>query len=191
MRNEWANPWRRRPVTLMLVVACVGIWLGLGNIEQDKLLFSMPDIMHGEVWRLVTPILLHAGLIHLAFNMWVLVDLGTLVERRIGSVRYAVMVAAIAVSVELCSVRALRTQLRRHVGRQLWAVRLRLGSRAARTNVRTLFAQRSCLHDDGLARALLFRSNRRRRQLGTFVRFGRGRGDRLATQRFAPGKLNT
>jgi rhomboid protease GlpG len=98
MRNEWANPWRRRPITLLMVVACVGLYLGQGDIDTDKLMYSMPDVENGEIWRLVTPILLHGGLLHLLFNMWWLVALGTLIERGIGSLRYVALVLAVALA---------------------------------------------------------------------------------------------
>lgn len=100
MRNEWANPWRRRPITLMLLVACVGIWLGLGDVGEEDLMFSMPDIEQGQVWRLVTPILLHShrNFMHLLFNMWWLLDLGSLIERRIGSLRYVALILPIALA---------------------------------------------------------------------------------------------
>lgn len=39
-----------------------------------------PDILNGEVWRLVTAAFLHAGIIHLAFNMWALYSVGMIVE---------------------------------------------------------------------------------------------------------------
>ncbi len=98
MRNEWARPWRRRPVTMALVITCVGLWLGLGEVNEEKLMFSMPEIEQGQIWRLVTPILLHshATIFHLLFNMWWLIDLGTMIERRLGSIRYVALILTVA-----------------------------------------------------------------------------------------------
>jgi len=45
-------------------------------------------ILAGEVWRLVTSIFLHAGLLHIGLNMWVLMDIGPIVEEIYGSPRY-------------------------------------------------------------------------------------------------------
>lgn len=42
----------------------------------------------GDWWRLVTPLFLHAGLTHLAFNMWALYSLGPFVERFFGRLRF-------------------------------------------------------------------------------------------------------
>jgi rhomboid protease GlpG len=100
LRNEWANPWRRRPVTLVMIIACVALALGVVGPVNADLMFSWPDIQAGEVWRLVTPIFLHASLtanpLHLLFNMFMLYQLGTLVERRLGSIRYVLLVLAVA-----------------------------------------------------------------------------------------------
>ena len=41
-----------------------------------------------EPWRLVTAIFLHGGLLHIGFNMWVLMDIGPMVEEMYGSARY-------------------------------------------------------------------------------------------------------
>jgi rhomboid protease GluP len=42
----------------------------------------------GEWWRFVTPIFLHAGLLHFAFNSYVLLQLGPLVESEFGTERF-------------------------------------------------------------------------------------------------------
>jgi rhomboid protease GluP len=41
-----------------------------------------------QPWRFVMAVFLHASLIHLGFNMWVLLDIGPIVEERFGSARY-------------------------------------------------------------------------------------------------------
>lgn len=48
-------------------------------------------INQGQVWRLFTSMFLHIGLIHLAVNCFSLYNIGTLLERFIGSVRFAVL----------------------------------------------------------------------------------------------------
>jgi len=45
-------------------------------------------ILEGEWWRLVMPIFLHGGLLHIAMNSLFLVDIGPQVERIYGSARY-------------------------------------------------------------------------------------------------------
>ena len=53
----------------------------------------MGDIERGEVWRLVTPILMHCNqILHIVFNLLMFRMLGTLIEVRRGTLRLAVLV---------------------------------------------------------------------------------------------------
>jgi GlpG protein len=58
---------------------------------------ALPEIRHGQLWRLVTPIFIHFGLIHVLFNMLWLRDLGSMIEARQSSWLLALLVLAIAV----------------------------------------------------------------------------------------------
>lgn len=49
-----------------------------------------PLIFVGEWWRLVTAIFLHAGLIHIGFNLWCLFDLGPTVENLFSTPKFIV-----------------------------------------------------------------------------------------------------
>ena len=66
--------------------------MGLGGIAGETLRRlgesrPMPDDI-SQPWRLVTAIFLHGGLLHVGFNMWVLMDIGPMVEEMYGSARY-------------------------------------------------------------------------------------------------------
>ena len=57
-----------------------------------------PAIQEGEAYRLVTAMFLHGGLIHIAFNMMVLMDIGPVVEEVYGSARYLFLYVATGVA---------------------------------------------------------------------------------------------
>lgn len=54
-------------------------------------------IKQGEIWRLVTPCLLHLNVFHLFFNMIWLVVLGKMIEEKIGALRYLILILIVAV----------------------------------------------------------------------------------------------
>jgi len=60
---------------------------GGGSVIENGALFG-PAIADGEYWRLITSGFLHAGLIHIAFNMYLLYILGTMLEPAIGRGRF-------------------------------------------------------------------------------------------------------
>lgn len=66
--------------------------LGLGNVSSgvlQRLGASMPfPIDRAQPWRFVTACFLHANLMHIGFNMWVLIDLGPVLEELYGSARF-------------------------------------------------------------------------------------------------------
>ena len=56
----------------------------------------LPEVMHGEVWRVVTPIFIHFNILHILFNMLWLRDLGSMIEGRQSTRALAILVLAIA-----------------------------------------------------------------------------------------------
>jgi membrane associated rhomboid family serine protease len=84
------------------VIIGIGAFLGgasatSGGIGQSQLLehgaLSRPEIADGEYWRLITAGFLHAGFLHLAFNMFALYVLGTMLEPAIGRLRFGLIYA--------------------------------------------------------------------------------------------------
>lgn len=60
-----------------------------------------PYTLDGEPWRLFTNVFLHVGILHLLFNMYALLFIGVLLERRLGSWRFGIayIITGLAASV--------------------------------------------------------------------------------------------
>ncbi len=93
----WGVMLRHLPVTLAIlaITAAVAVWTGLGRnlhalawlsftpVNSMDQLAASPDL--GQWWRLVSPIFMHFGIMHLAFNALWYWELGRRIELRSGS----------------------------------------------------------------------------------------------------------
>lgn len=52
---------------------------------------SSTAIRAGELWRLLTPLLLHGGILHIGFNMYALIIFGRGLERHFGGTRFLLL----------------------------------------------------------------------------------------------------
>jgi membrane associated rhomboid family serine protease len=104
MRNIYADP----TVTFVLIGINVLLWLGVllsgGNTSSVYIDLAtlgsgtlntgeQIGVAHGEVWRLVTGAFLHdpGNPLHIAFNMYILYWVGTMLEPVLGHVRFVAL----------------------------------------------------------------------------------------------------
>ena len=99
------------PITLILIaisgfVAMISS-LGASSDVLQMLMISqyshngLGDVMAGQVWRLITPIFIHFGLMHLIFNMMWVWDLGRLIEAKKGAQFYLCFILIVGVTSNL------------------------------------------------------------------------------------------
>lgn len=119
-RAEMANTLNRGGIgklTLGLIILCAGIflvmnlndriwgqvfyWLSISNFRAGSGGVGLPEVLHGQVWRLVTPILMHGSFIHILFNLWWLKDLGGVLEWRLGWKPVLLLIIVIAIGSNL------------------------------------------------------------------------------------------
>jgi GlpG protein len=109
----------RAPVTIALLLISIGLTLATHFGRWDSPLLQylfmasfeikgnwitwhyLSEIASGQVWRLVTPIFVHLNVIHLVFNMMMLVSLGAAVELRRGWVHMILLVLVLAIGSNL------------------------------------------------------------------------------------------
>lgn len=103
--------------TSLLILICVVVfaiqlvnetpvwnWLAMEKItpvEGDRLSWNdqgfLPEVRHGQMWRLVTPVFVHGGFLHLLMNMFLFAQLSSAIERRYGWNRLLPLVIVVAV----------------------------------------------------------------------------------------------
>ncbi len=107
--------YRFGPLTYLLILISVGVFIATSLGEKfepvNMLWFSehvhpgsfwrriveLPELRQGQVWRLVTPIFIHMGILHLLFNMMWLADLGSMIEGRQSTALLSRLVLGLAV----------------------------------------------------------------------------------------------
>jgi membrane associated rhomboid family serine protease len=77
-------------VTAFIFEISFGNWTDPEVLHQLGALEPYAVVVQGQYWRLFTALFLHAGFVHLLFNLFALYVLGPPLERSIGSLRFAV-----------------------------------------------------------------------------------------------------
>ena len=93
------------PLTFVLICICIVVAVyskaGYDHESLKRLLLADPEfadrtflaqVRAGEFWRLITPIFIHFGPLHLLFNMMWLYQLGCMIEARLGTFTFALLI---------------------------------------------------------------------------------------------------
>jgi membrane associated rhomboid family serine protease/Flp pilus assembly protein TadD len=114
-----AAPWVRRESSITLTQVILGanvmIFIAMVLASGPSLDFNGQVMVHfganygpftlsGQWWRLLTYMFLHGGLMHIAFNMWCLWDLGALCESLYGRWTFAAIYLTTGIAAGLASV---------------------------------------------------------------------------------------
>ncbi|MBJ7348402.1 MAG: rhomboid family intramembrane serine protease [Thermoleophilaceae bacterium] len=103
VRDE-PSAWQKSPVTVSIIAINVAVFVlglaldggsglmggGIGELQRRGGLFA-PLVANGEWWRIVTSGFLHFGIIHIAFNMFLVYMLGSQIEMALGGRRYVLV----------------------------------------------------------------------------------------------------
>ena len=116
-----APPWVRRESTSMIVTQAIfgiNVAVFLGMLFAGVSIIDHPsgqDLYHwganfgpatvqGQWWRLITCLFIHGNLLHIAFNMWCLWDLGSLAESLYGHATFAVVYLTAGIGASAASI---------------------------------------------------------------------------------------
>ncbi len=105
IRNQWAEPTLSRCRVTLILMITAGVVSLLSNFGKNPNIFMqfaltggiVETVKSGQVWRLITPIFLHMGWMHLIFNLYWTYQFGILVESRKGSRMMILLVLFIAI----------------------------------------------------------------------------------------------
>jgi membrane associated rhomboid family serine protease len=109
MKNSISRMWLTCLFAVINAVVFVSLWARAGFTAPSSALLLdwggnlAPFTLTGESWRLLTSAFLHVGWMHLLLNLYMLIVLGTLIERAIGSLRYGVVYLLSALGGSLAS----------------------------------------------------------------------------------------
>ncbi|AMV36380.1 rhomboid family intramembrane serine protease [Planctomyces sp. SH-PL62] len=112
----WTAPtFRRRPITTITVAIAIIVFLLQNTAYRVRTVTALSffdwfkgppdlrphqgltDILAGQVWRLVTPMFLHFSPLHILFNCWWTMTLGTAIELRRGRWKLLALIVGSAV----------------------------------------------------------------------------------------------
>lgn len=97
-----------RPATLALMALCIGFYVVAALSPPaaawiDSSLSNISGLWTAQPWRLVTSIFIHAGLLHLVFNVLALQQFGSTLESLYGTRRFLLLYALSGVTGALIS----------------------------------------------------------------------------------------
>ncbi len=92
-------------IALIAISVLITLHVGMGHSPRELQYWiiatpdgdGLADVLSGEVWRLITPIFIHFGPMHLLFNMLWLWDLGRLVEARKGRMMFGAFIMGVGI----------------------------------------------------------------------------------------------
>ena len=107
--------WRSAPVTVVFALLSIAVFLAFSLGAPDNwfalMTFTPFDVVSGQLrllpmgeqyWRLVTPIFLHFGWLHITFNSLWLWELGSRTEQAVGSLNILGLLLVIAILSNAC-----------------------------------------------------------------------------------------
>jgi GlpG protein len=106
LSDRWREPAAARcPLTIGVIAICIFVYVEMHLLRDQRglgqrLFFSTDGtwsaIREGEWWRLLTPMIMHGGVLHILFNLMWWWDFGLVLESRKGSLWFLAMVVVIA-----------------------------------------------------------------------------------------------